>query len=219
MNAVSNNLKQLRAGANLTQDELAEKLSVTRQTVSSWETGRSEPDLASLQALAEALGVELTELIYGKKEPGYEHMQKRYIRCCVVLGILMLAGLLLRSALRPHLLELKSQYFEIRPYWIWVYSWPPLMFAAAAAFLCSLLSLGLDLRIRKPWNWLALLLGLACLTPALVTAVQCAAWYFAFPGVGSLQMIFPFTFEHLTLVQAVLPFLGGIGIFLGVNRR
>ena len=41
MNAVGKNLKVLRQRAGLTQDALAERLHVTRQAVSSWETGKT----------------------------------------------------------------------------------------------------------------------------------------------------------------------------------
>lgn len=41
MNAVGKNLKQLRQREKLTQDALAERLHVTRQAVSSWETGKT----------------------------------------------------------------------------------------------------------------------------------------------------------------------------------
>ena len=54
MNAVSKNLKEIRRAKGLTQDQLAEALHVTRQAVSSWETGRSEPDIETLLALATA---------------------------------------------------------------------------------------------------------------------------------------------------------------------
>ena len=48
MNAVAKNLKSIRTQKGYTQDDLAEALHVTRQTVSSWETGRSEPDIGML---------------------------------------------------------------------------------------------------------------------------------------------------------------------------
>ena len=41
MNVVSNSIKKLREEKGMTQDELAEKLNVTRQAVSNWETGVS----------------------------------------------------------------------------------------------------------------------------------------------------------------------------------
>lgn len=65
MNAVGKNLKQLRQREKLTQDALAERLHVTRQAVSSWETGKTQPDIETLTTLAEALNADVRELIYG----------------------------------------------------------------------------------------------------------------------------------------------------------
>lgn len=65
MNSVKSNLKRLRIARGLTQDGLAEKLHVVRQTVSSWETGKTTPDVESLTSIAEALEVDIKELIYG----------------------------------------------------------------------------------------------------------------------------------------------------------
>ena len=65
MNAVKRNLKRLRISKGLTQDDLAEKLHVVRQTISSWETGKTTPDLETLATIAEVLSVDIKELIYG----------------------------------------------------------------------------------------------------------------------------------------------------------
>ena len=67
MSKISKNIKQLRTQRGLTQDTLAEKISVTRQAVSSWENDRTQPDLEMLSRLAEVLEVSFEELIYGKK--------------------------------------------------------------------------------------------------------------------------------------------------------
>lgn len=48
---ISKNIKRLRKENNLTQETLAEKLFVTRQTVSYWETGRNQPTLDMLGRL------------------------------------------------------------------------------------------------------------------------------------------------------------------------
>ena len=79
MQAIGTNLRRLRVRAGLTQDALAGMLHVTRQTVSSWEIGRTEPDLDTLLALAEALHCDATELIYGVKRNGYQQYQRRWI--------------------------------------------------------------------------------------------------------------------------------------------
>ena len=56
----------LRRERGLTQEQLAEKLHVTRQTVSSWETANSYPDVEMLAALSEVLEVSVEQLIYGE---------------------------------------------------------------------------------------------------------------------------------------------------------
>ena len=56
-------LRRLRTGKHMTQAEVAERLHVTRQTVSSYESGRTEPDVEKLKCLAEIYGVTLEELL------------------------------------------------------------------------------------------------------------------------------------------------------------
>lgn len=65
---ISKTIKRLRKENNLTQDALAEKLFVTRQTISYWETGRSQPTLDMLGDLATALNCSPLDIIGSKKQ-------------------------------------------------------------------------------------------------------------------------------------------------------
>lgn len=67
MASIAKNIKRLRGERGLTQEQLAEQLCVTRQTVSSWENNRTQPDIDMLTALSAALGADVEELIYGKR--------------------------------------------------------------------------------------------------------------------------------------------------------
>ncbi|MBQ2903947.1 MAG: DUF2157 domain-containing protein [Clostridia bacterium] len=67
MAKVSKNIKKLRTESKMTQGELADKINVTRQTVSSWENDRTQPDIDMLELLAEAFGTGIEEIIYGEK--------------------------------------------------------------------------------------------------------------------------------------------------------
>jgi len=58
-------LKQARAEINLSQEEIAEKVGVSRQTISNWENGRSYPDISYVMALSDACGVTLDSLLKG----------------------------------------------------------------------------------------------------------------------------------------------------------
>ena len=60
-------IKELREKSNMTQAELAEKLSVSDKTVSKWETGKGFPDISLLQPIAKAFNISVAELISGIK--------------------------------------------------------------------------------------------------------------------------------------------------------
>ena len=62
MNNVAGNIRKHRAERGLTQDALAERLHVTRQTVSNWENGFSEPEEELLEEIAGFFDIRLTEL-------------------------------------------------------------------------------------------------------------------------------------------------------------
>jgi transcriptional regulator with XRE-family HTH domain len=56
-------LKKLRTDNNLTQDELAEKIMVTRTAISKWETNRGYPSIDSLKELSKLFDISIDELI------------------------------------------------------------------------------------------------------------------------------------------------------------
>ena len=91
MSTVSKSIKRLRAQNNMTQEELAEKMHVTRQAVSNWETEKTQPDIDTLNTLADVFNVDVNELIYGNRKVDYQRFQKRYIWTIVVFAIVILA--------------------------------------------------------------------------------------------------------------------------------
>lgn len=58
-------LKKFRQAQQLTQTALADQLHVSRQTVSSWETGRNQPDIATITQLATLYAVPVDDLLQG----------------------------------------------------------------------------------------------------------------------------------------------------------
>lgn len=70
-------LFELRKTKNLTQDEVAEKLNVTRQTVSKWETNQSSPDFDKIVPICELFEIGVEELITGKKEEKQEKNEEQ----------------------------------------------------------------------------------------------------------------------------------------------
>ena len=65
----NNRLYQLRKQRGCSQEELASRLNVSRQTVSKWEIGDSTPDMEKLVAMSELFDVSLDSLVTGKEAP------------------------------------------------------------------------------------------------------------------------------------------------------
>lgn len=62
----NNKLYDLRKKKGLSQEELANRLNVSRQTISKWEVGDSTPDMEKLIAMSDLFGVSLDELVLDK---------------------------------------------------------------------------------------------------------------------------------------------------------
>lgn len=64
----ADNLVELRKINNMTQEELAEKIGVSRQTLSKYETGESLPDIEKSMMIANTFGVSLDDLMNFRKD-------------------------------------------------------------------------------------------------------------------------------------------------------
>lgn len=73
-------IKKYRRMMNLSQEDLAERVYVTRQTISNWETGKSYPDIHSLLLLSSLFNVSLDTLIKGDLEMMREKVNEKEIR-------------------------------------------------------------------------------------------------------------------------------------------
>ncbi|MDL2287505.1 helix-turn-helix domain-containing protein [Eubacteriales bacterium OttesenSCG-928-G02] len=68
---ISNNLRHLRSSHGLSQEQVAEKIGVTRQAFAKWENGETLPDIINCEALAEFFDVSLNDLVrHNPKEAG-----------------------------------------------------------------------------------------------------------------------------------------------------
>ena len=68
MNTIGQNIAYFRKQKQLTQEELAEKMSVTAQAVSKWECDASYPDITVINSLAKVLGISVDSIFNGSKE-------------------------------------------------------------------------------------------------------------------------------------------------------
>lgn len=89
--SIAETIKQARERLGLTQEDLAEKLEVSRQAVSKWELGTSAPSAENLKILEEVLGVNFSKGDVPKTRPDR--------RMSTLAFIALLAGLVLAAAL------------------------------------------------------------------------------------------------------------------------
>lgn len=73
---LQDNIRGFRKNRGLTQEELAIRLNVVRQTVSKWEKGFSVPDADMLQKLADVLEVSVSQLLGGAPDPAPEQTEE-----------------------------------------------------------------------------------------------------------------------------------------------
>lgn len=64
-NVFGENIQRLRKGCHITQEELAERIGKSKQTVSKWENGDTHPNHDSVEKLAQVFGVPEATLMYG----------------------------------------------------------------------------------------------------------------------------------------------------------
>ena len=96
---LGNKIKYYRGEKEFSQEELAERVYVSRQTISNWENNKSYPDINSIVLLSEVFEISIDNLIKGdveqmKKEINSEEVKKLNFYATMG-GILMLAALIL----------------------------------------------------------------------------------------------------------------------------
>ena len=100
---LSENIKKFRKANNMSQDELAEELEVTRQSVSLWETGQTQPSLDNIVALAKLFDVSTDDLLTDSnlKSVGGEKIMpdKKNKRIYILIGCIIVIAVLLTVVL------------------------------------------------------------------------------------------------------------------------
>lgn len=114
----SENLTRIRKTRGFSQEELASRISVSRQAVSKWETGDAMPDLNNLLLLAQALEVTLEELCKGEspaeQTPSPSPAKKPWVLIvlCILLSLALVASLALLFSLPTSVKQEENSYMQ-----------------------------------------------------------------------------------------------------------
>lgn len=214
MRDIGKNIREIRQRKNLTQDQLAQKLFVTRQTISNYETGRSRPDIETLLALARELGCAPDHLLYGP--PGREERRAAWLQViagAAVLAVLAAAG----TVLRHQALAWQALHYQFWPTALLGAVLVPVWLLAGVVLAKTLRLCGLSLicpekRARRAFAVLALVLALFNLPWAAAAALDglglttgAAGWFSGIPLYGTavrLAARFPALHRGLCLAAA-----------------
>ena len=105
---IGKKLKNARIEAGLTQEKAAEKIDVSRQTISNWENEKSYPDIISVIALSDLYSVSLDELLKGDQKMA-EHLEEstnvvksnKKLTGAILLNIILMILLIALNILLP----------------------------------------------------------------------------------------------------------------------
>ncbi len=109
-------IAKIRKEHNITQEGLAEICSVTRQTISNWENGKSYPDLETLVLLSDTFNVSLDEMLKGDRKMvsmiTREQKQGRYSALKYITALIMVAVLVFGIYVGVHTRKMYIPYEE-----------------------------------------------------------------------------------------------------------
>lgn len=146
-------LKKLRIEHQLTQEELAKKILVSRQTVSNWENGKAQPDLQNLLILSNLYQVSIDEMLENKSEPTLTKtypLAKRYMYGLIVFSVILL---ILQIILRPRGLNILLFYTVGGLIGTGVYMWQTKRAAALYSQTENMYDIG-------RWIWITFFVGI-----------------------------------------------------------
>lgn len=98
MSDIGKNIRELREQKGLTQEDLAARLFVTRQTLSNYENKKTRPDIEMLLKIAEELDTDINTVIYGIATSNQRHQEQ----CRLVIGGIALIFTLVCTAVVHH---------------------------------------------------------------------------------------------------------------------
>lgn len=139
MRDIGKNIRDLRMQKNMTQDELAENLFVTRQTVSNYETGKSRPDIDMLMKIAEVLGTDISKILYGTQQP----VEKKKLRRLVIGSILTTVVGIIWAILSHYFADIRYRYLVAGPAFVEYFFLCPFFFLLLGWTTAHLLGMAL----------------------------------------------------------------------------
>ncbi len=216
MKDISKRIKELREERNISQAELAEKLFVTRQAISNWETQKTRPDIETLEAMSKIFEIDIMEFLYGNEVDEAERKRKLvqiyFFGGCTVLAVIM------QILVLPWLQDINSRYYNMGFTLFICGIITQFLFCGAVPFLLSLLGLKNDIYIKNRTVRKAVLyIGIALASICLL------AFILVFFNIGQNRLLAKIWFFAYWLTvngsKIYLPVIIGALLYLGIKKE
>lgn len=127
---IGQKLREARTATGLSQENVAERINVSRQTISNWETEKTYPDIISVIKLSDLYSISLDELLKGDQKM-IEHLEEstnvvrsnKKLIGAVIVNIVLIVLLITLSVFIPN-----SQYFLVGVFCLMIISTAALMY-------------------------------------------------------------------------------------------
>lgn len=218
MNVIGKNLKKYREATGLSQQELANRIAVTRQTISNWERGVSLPDIDTVLLLAKEFHVEAVDILYANRPiDEFQASKPKRIKITLILGILFLTALLLSIFLLPYLHSL-LYLFIVLPYSVTAFTLLPITYALGTAFAASLTAIWIDFRINSKKIRLSMLI-LSISFVVLYFVFMYLTTFGQFIGLSLNDLIHSDPVYNWFFFHPVIFIFPGAMLFCGFNKK
>lgn len=107
--SIANNLRQLRLNSGMTQEQVAEMIGVTRQALSSYESGRTRPDIDMLLRLSEVYGTDIDGVVYG------QNRALKSLRIIKTVSLFLYGAIAVLTMISSALLWSANRFYAIPP--------------------------------------------------------------------------------------------------------
>ena len=220
MTTVGNNIKNERKKLGITQEELAEELSVTRQAVSNWENGKTEPDIETLTKIAQIFDISIDELVDGIPKKIKElRGKKNHLYIGIAFTLFYIISSLLMIVLEKPLLEYQGRTYDVFYSALCVLVWKPITVISAGIGISSLISYatGLYLESKK--------LQIIFLISGIILSI-CTSGFMIFQFLG-FQIFQNLTALHSIFINyyvflcehTILHIFGAVLIFFAIAKK
>ena len=220
MTSVGENIKNIRKKNNITQEELAEKLNVTRQAVSNWENGKTEPDIETLTKIAQIFDISIDELVDGIPK-GIKELRGKKSHLYIGIGFTLfyIISSLLMIILEKPLKEYQGLTYDVFYSAFCVLVWKPITVFSAGIGISALISYISGLYIEnKNLRIVFLIFGIVISVCTSGFMIFQFLGFQIFQNLTSLHSIFinyyVFLCEH-----TILHIFGAVLIFFGLARK